>query len=174
MANKRLHIGIIKPTVPLPRVYFGSIQGIADKCGISYRTACNLIKEEGYITKSGYRRMTEEEEETYYEPPPPPPPRKTSPQGYQSKRSWRVVFHRNWKRGYALPEKKEDRFIGSPQEFVRFVNCNLGQVYRLMNTHQGLPEKYKLKSVKGWSIYRIYKKEPSVNKKKAKGVTIAI
>lgn len=159
MANKRRYAGVIKPTVPEPRVFFGSIQEIADHCKIVYRTAWDLVTLEGYVTSTGYRRMTPEEEEQYYTPPKPPvlKPRKTK---YSVKGKWRIVFHKNWVRGYAIPKNKEDRFIGSPQEFVRFVGCNIGQVYRLLNTHQKLPEKYPLRSVKGWSIYRVYKNTP--------------
>ena len=176
MANKRKHVGVIKPTVPTPRTFFGSIQEIADHCGITYRTACNLLKQEGYTTMSGYRRMTPEEEEKYYTPP-KPPVLKDRKSRYYVKGKWRVVFHKNWTRGYALPEKEEDRFIGSPQEFVRFVGCNIGQVYRLLNTHQKLPEKYPLKSIKGWSVYRVYKNKSKTKKPKTNriiGINYAI
>ncbi len=156
MANHKRHVGLIKPTVPNPVVIWGSVQELADQLGITRRSVSSILSGATVSTKQGYRKMTTEEIEKYYQPPKPP---KVKPvfhrKEYASKMHWKITFFKNWKKGEKYPTEPERRFSGTPQDFSRFVNCNQGLIYRLLNTHDGSPEKYPLKSVKGWTISRV-------------------
>lgn len=158
MANKAIHRGIIKDTFPKPTVFWGTLQEIADHCDIKYRAAALLFQDLKRSTRSGFRAMTEEEQELHYQPPKAKPISRRTSKTYESKKNWKITFFKNWKKGEKYPDLKEepDRiFTGSPQEFSLMVNCNLGMIYRLINTHEGKKEKYPLKSIKGWTIARI-------------------
>ena len=159
MANKTTHRGIIKPTVPNPRIFWGSVQEIADHCGIGYRSALLIFQFDGRETRNGYRAMTEEEQKKHYQPPKYKEPKKSKRGKYGSRLCWKITFFKDWKKGekYPDPDDSSLRFTGSPQDFCAFVECNQGMVYRLLNTHMKVPENNKLKSIKGWTIARIRK-----------------
>ena len=156
MANKRKHRGVIRPTVPNPQTFIGSIDGIADHLGITIRTASTLVNRPGYSTRIGWRRMTEEEEIEYYTPPIPTPERKSGV-SYHPKRFWKITFFKDWKKGDPYVTDKSRMFTGTPQEFAKFMNCSISQVYRVLDTHMGIIHKYKLRTVKGWCPVRIRK-----------------
>lgn len=157
MANKRTHLGIIRPTVPNPQIFWGSPQEIADHLGISYRAVYLLVQGKTKSTKRGHRMMTEEESAKYYEPP--KPRQLTSRKSeYNSKKNWLITFVRDGKKSGKVETTDPDNFFsGNPQDFVSFTGCNAGQVYRLINTHFGDVEKYPLKTIKGWRINRVRK-----------------
>ena len=159
MANKIRHRGVIKPTVPEPVVFWGSIQEIADHLRIHRRSAARLFIVEGSNTMGGWRAMKEEEEIRYYEPPKAREPISRKGIALHSKSKWVITFFKDWKKGdkYPPPDDLIRRFSGNPKSFSSFVNCNSGMVFRLLNTHFKLPEKYPLKSVKGWTIARVRK-----------------
>lgn len=176
MANKLTHVGIIRPTVPEPEIFWGSPQDVADLLGISYRSAHLLISGKTKKSKIGYRRMTEEEEEKYYEPP---KPRKSKPvkSKYSSKKNWLITFVKDGKREGRPDTSFPDYEVqsGCPQDFVRAVGCNVGQVYRMINTYEGKSEKYPLKTIKGWRITRIrrYSEKPKLaNTRRVKGAKL--
>lgn len=156
MANKLKHIGIIKPTVPNPLIFWGSKQDVAKKLEITYRAVTEITSGRIKVSRKGYRLMTPEEEILYYQPPKPPKPKNKIPVKFESKCHWKLTFFKDWKKGdkYPDPSEKLRRFSGTPQEFSKHIGCNQGMVYRLINTHLGRPEKYKLRSIKGWSIAR--------------------
>lgn len=157
MANKRRHLGVIRPTVPKPQIFWGSPQEVADHLGISYRAVYMLINGDIKSTKKGHRLMTEEEQAKYYEPPKPPVIKKRKSE-YNTKQNWLITFvNDGLKSGRPATKDPSKYFSGSPQDFVRFTGCNSGQVYRLINTHLKEDEKYPLKTVKGWRITRIRK-----------------
>lgn len=154
MANRRKHVGVIRPTVPEPEVFWGSPQEVADYIGISYRSVYLLLNGTTQSTKRGYRAMTEDEEAKYYQPPKPQVVKKRKSK-YDTKQFWLITFIKDWKKGQPYPKDTSKIFSGNPQDFVKFSNCNSGQIYRLINTHEGSAEKYPLKSIKGWTIARI-------------------
>ena len=112
--------------------------------------------------------MTPEEEEQYYTPPKPTSQGKRN-KIYNSKRHWKLTFLHDWKKGDLYPQESSRKFSGSPQDFVKFIGCNAGQIYRLINTHEGIPEKYPLRSIKGWAIARVRRyDEPQTRKPREK------
>jgi hypothetical protein len=156
MANRKSHVGIIRPTVPNPQIFWGSVQEIADFCGISRRSASSVLNGTTIATKKGFRRMSTEEAEKYYQAPKPPIVKQVfHRKEYESKKYWKITFFKDWKKGEKYPTEAIRRFSGTPQEFSKFVNCNQGLIYRQLNTHYGLPEKYPLRSIKGWTISRV-------------------
>lgn len=156
MANHLRHVGVLRPTVPEPEVFWGTIDEVAEHIGVSRRAAYNILDGKTASSRRGHRAMTEEEKEKYYQPPRPKPPKKNSrPKHYSNKRNWYITFFKDWKKGEKSPKEEHRRFSGNPQEFVKFTNCNIGQVYRLINWYEGNEEKYPLKSIKGWTIARI-------------------
>lgn len=164
MANKTRHVGVLRPTVPTPEVFWGTIDEVAAHIGITRRAAISILDGTTKSSRKGHRAMTEEEQKQYYQPPKPPKklPKKTKK--YQQKMYWRITFLKDWKKGQSYPKESGRIFTGTPQDFVKFVGCNIGQIYRMINWHLGLEEKYPLKSVKGWSICRIRKYEKPVAK----------
>lgn len=119
--------------------------------------------------------MTEEEEAKYYQPPKPPVRKPRSPK-YNTKNNWLITFVKDGQKS-GKPQTKDpnDYFSGSPQEFVRFTGCNAGQVYRLINTHLGDPEKYPLRTIKGWRVNRIrkYSEAPKLGqRRRTKGMEL--
>jgi len=156
VANHKRHIGIIRPTVPNPEIFWGSIQEIAEYCNLNRRSVSSLINGVVSSTKKGFRRMTPEEEILHYQPPRPPNKNNNKKKcTYKSKKFWKITFFKDWKKGEKYPTDPKSIYSGSTQDFVRFTGCNSGQIYRLINTHEGNLEKYPLKSIKGWSIARI-------------------
>lgn len=171
MANRTRHVGVIRPTVPRPQIFWGTIDEVAAHLGISRRATVSLLDGVTKSTRKGHRAMTEEEQEKYYQPP-KPPKKKPSKRNtnYNQKMYWKITFFKDWKKGEPYPQEPDRIFSGTPQEFVRFTNCNIGQIYRLINWHDGNEEKYPLKSIKGWTIARIrrytepYKRKPRKSK----------
>ena len=156
MANKLKHVGVLRPTVPEPEVFWGTVEEVADHMGVTRRSAENLLSGKVASTRRGHRAMTPEEQEKYYQPPRFKERKKAPRKNYSNKRNWYITFFKDWKRGKPYPQEECRRFSGNPQEFVRFVGCNVGQVYRMINWYEGCKEeKYPLKSIKGWTIARI-------------------
>lgn len=168
MANKLTHVGFIRPTYPEPQIFWGSPQEIADSIGISYRSVHSMLSGKVKETRKGHRVMTEEEKVKYYQPPKPPKPKPRKKVKYSSKMHWLITFVNDGKKSGVPDTENPDHkfFSGSPQEFVKFVGCNLGQIYRLINTHEkSKEEKYPLKTIKGWRIARIRRHKESPIKK---------
>ena len=158
MANTITHRGVLKPTLPNPVVFWGSVQEISDKVGVSYRAVLLLFSNEGRSTRKGWRAMTTEESKLHYQPPRARIPVKRELAKYQSRKYWKLTFFKDWKKGDQYPSDDPSRvFTGSPQEFCRFVNCNTGKIYRMINKHYGEPEKYPVGSINGWAIARVRK-----------------
>jgi hypothetical protein len=160
MANKIVHRGIIKPTVPNPVIFWGSANEIAEKCNITYRNVLIMFSSAGKnrVSRNGYRAMTEDELEMYYQPPKPPkPPKPLVMKSVVVRMHWVITFFKDWRKGDKYPDPSEEgrKFSGNPQEFIRFINCNAGSVYRMIETHDGLKPKYPVHSIHGWSISRI-------------------
>lgn len=176
MANRKRHLGIIRPTVPHPQIFWGSPQEVADHLGISYRAVYMLINGKTKSTKKGHRMMTPEEELKYYQPPKPTTNTSKKDKTYNPKNNWLITFVKDGKKsGRPSTAKDVKTFSGSPQDFVKFIGCNAGQIYRLINTYEGSPEKYPLKTIKGWRITRIrrYKEAPELkNTRRTKGETL--
>lgn len=156
MSNHKTHRGVIRPTVPDPQTFLGSISEIANHLGITYRTASTIVNRPGYSTRIGWRRMTEEEEIEHYTPPVPSPERKSGIK-YNPKKFWKITFFRDWKKGDPYITDTDNIFTGTPQEFVRFASCSISQVYRILDTHMGIIHKYKLRTIDGWCPVRIRK-----------------
>lgn len=156
MANKRKHAGIIKHTVPEPKVFYGTNVECAERAGVTPRSMSYLRSGANSITRTGWKLMTEDEYALYYQPPKPvehkPVVRKN-----ESRKHWRLVILKDWKKGENYPTEPERRFTGTMAEFVKRIGCQRGQVTRMVNTHFGLEEKYPLKSLRGWRIARIRK-----------------
>ncbi|AFK66688.1 hypothetical protein COPG_00092 [Colwellia phage 9A] len=156
MANHKAHVGIIRPTVPNPEVVWGSIQELADHCNVTRRSISSILNGTTTATKRGFRRMSTEEAIKYYQPPKPPVVNQVfHRKDYASKIHWKITFFKNWKKGEKYPTEKDRKYSGTPQEFSKHLNCNKGLIYRLLNTHDGTPEKYPLRSIQGWTISRV-------------------
>ena len=135
---------------------WGSVQELADHCKVTRRSMASILNGTTVASKRGFRKMSPEEIEKYYQPPKPPKVVQVfHRKDYANKQYWKITFLKNWKKGEPYPISKCDRFSGTPQDFTRKVNCNSGLIYRLLNTHDGIKEKYPLRSIKGWTIARI-------------------
>ncbi len=137
-------------------MFWGSIQEIADFCGITRRSTTSVLNGKTIATKKGFRRMSSQEAIDHYQPPRPP---KNKPifhrKDYASKIHWKITFLKDWDKGEPYPKDSSRMFSGTPQEFTRYLNCNKGLIYRLINTYEGLPENNKLRSIQGWKIARV-------------------
>lgn len=158
--NKKAHVGIIRPTIPNPEIVWGSVQELADHCNITRRSISSILNGTTTSTLRGFRKMTDEEAKKYYQPPKPKSTKQVfHRKDYESKIHWKVTLFKDWNKGdkYPTKDEKHRRFSGTPQEFSRFFNFNKGLIYRALNTHCGLPEKYPVRSIKGWTISRVRK-----------------
>lgn len=149
-------MGIIRPTVPHPDIFFGNVREVSEYAGVSRRTACNMIDTDGYTTRKGFRRMTPEEENKYYQPP-QPRNQKVKHKQHESKRFWHITFFRNWEKGDPSPKDPVDHFSGTITEFNNFTGCKPSQLVRMLNTHFKVKDKYPLATFHGWRVARVRK-----------------
>lgn len=163
MANKRKHMGIIRHTVPTPTVFYGSVEECAKKAGVCRRGMVYILAGRILRTNTGWMKMTEDEYSEHYQPPKPvkhkPPKPRLQEDGtrYPTMRYWKISIFKDWQRGDPVPKEQERKFLGTMSEVAKFLNCQYGQVLRMVNTYLGEPEKYKMKSLHGWRIYRVRK-----------------
>ena len=154
MAIRTSYRGIIKD---LPKegvsVFWGSVTEIANHIGLNYRATLMIISGETKESRTGWRIMTTQEQIIHYQVRPEVvSTRKNSK--YEKKQGWKLTFLKDWKKGQPY-SNATDQWSGTPQEFCRMSGCNQGVIYRLINTHRGLPEAYPCKSIRGWTIARI-------------------
>lgn len=160
MARAKRHIGLIRPfLLPNPKaIAWGSISEVAEAANVSVSTVYTILA--GKDNSMGWRVMTEEERTKYYQQPietkTAPRTKHKNPKSQRGK--WYITFYHNWKKGTPLPKNPQDKFSGTISEFLEMTGAARGNIHNLISLHLGEKDRPRIKSIKGWTIYKISKK----------------